>query len=179
MKPSMNLFAVVLLTAALLTACSPKVHDPSEVKPVLAINPTATQPTQSTVSRASVPMASHSASTIALTPLSRVRRAMNANPSIDLRIDALDAIGASSRMAGDLRVSVYCAGALPETSTFEIPLSTRAQEATYYDTTLELYVVRVEPKFTREPAAGAKLLVTLRLVPSSGATLEASGNVAW
>lgn len=178
----MNLFAVVLLTAALPTACSPKVHDPSEVKPVLAINPTATQPTQPTqyaVSRASVPMASHSASTIALTPLSRVRRAMNANPSIDLRIDALDAVGASSRMAGDLRVSVYCAGALPETSTFEIPLSTRAQEATYYDTTLEIYVVRVEPKFTREPAAGAKLLVTLQLVPSSGATLEASGSVAW
>ncbi len=131
------------------------------------------------VARTNQPLANHLAHSIVLTPLSRVRRAGGTNPSIDLRVDALDAAGAPSRVAGQLRVKVECADAMPAECTFDIALATRVEEATYYDTTLETYVVRLEPKFSREPALGSKLIVTLELTSATGARLDARGSVAW
>ncbi len=162
-----------------LQGCEPKQHDPSDVKPVLAMDPTATPTVAPREVRPSEPRAVNAATQIALTALSRVRALTGVNRSIDLRIDALDAAGASVRMAGELQVTVVSAGSDPERFTFNINMTTRAQEATYYNSTLEVYVVRVEPKFVRLPRDGAPMVVSLSLITPAGETLQASGTVTW
>jgi hypothetical protein len=39
--------------------------------------------------------------------------------------------------------------------------------------------VRLEPRFTREPAAGSQIEVTATLASRDGRVIESSGRVAW
>jgi hypothetical protein len=173
------------ITIAGVTACEKVARDPSVQKPVQAsetsgagqIPPAAIQPAPSIVP-AEV-RATHAATRIALTPLSRVRREGQPQPSLDLRIEALDASGGASRMAGELRVVVRAPGGDPEHSAFDVAMVTEPQQVRHFDETLGIYVVRVDLKFIKPPSAGAPLEVSLNLTTPMGSVLEASGTVRW
>jgi hypothetical protein len=126
------------------------------------------------------PLAAHTATAIEISTLSRVNRTSSrARPSIDLRLDALDAGGAPARLAGNLRVVVVAPGSDPETLVFEFPLRTVADANRRYDATLEQYLVRVEPDWQTPPAAGSTLEISVRLMPPAGQPLEAVGRIDW
>jgi hypothetical protein len=53
------------------------------------------------------------------------------------------------------------------------------QQAKHFDETLLMYVVRLEPRFTREPAVGSQIEVTATLASHDGSVIESTGRVAW
>jgi hypothetical protein len=174
--------AVAAMAGALLSSgCMQRETDPSEATPA---RPTSSAATGGSGSGAEVvfgePLAAHTATTIEISTLSRVNRTSSrARPSIDLRLDALDAGGTPTRLAGNLRVVVVAPGSDPETLVFEFPLRTVADANRRYDATLEQYLVRVEPDWQTPPAAGSTLEISVRLMPPAGQPLEAVGRIDW
>ena len=118
------------------------------------------------------------ASRIVLSGLSRVNRSDATRPSLDLRIDALDRAGAPARTAGVFRIEVRT-DADPALLNFDISLLTPAAQAARFDTVLSQYVLRVEPQWTRAPASGASLAVTVTLVTQAETTLTTSNTIRW
>ncbi len=173
-----------IVAAALLFGCRQRETDPSEATPARPTSNAGSDRIGSTASGAGIvfgePLAAHTARTIEISTLSRVNRtASRERPSIDLRLDAIDAAGAPARLAGNLRVVVVAPGSDPETLVFEFPLRTVADANRRYDATLEQYLVRVEPSWRTPPAAGSALEIAVRLMPPSGAPLEAVGRIDW
>jgi hypothetical protein len=125
------------------------------------------------------PLAAHGAAEFVLTQLSQVERSSQGRPTIDLRFDALDANGKSTRMAGELRVVLRARGAEPEHLAFDVRLATESEQAKHYDETLSIYVVRLEPRFERLPAPGTSIEVTSTLQVNGGGRLESTGSIAW
>ena len=186
-RPSLQALHLFLLSACLAACMASGTTDPSTTTPVRASEttsrgerPPAIEPASRPVDGSVVePPAVHRAVRIALTPLSSVRPTAGSGRAIDLRVDAFDASGARTRMAGDVRVVLRAKGCDPLYSAFDLPLRTRSQEAKHWDQTLEQYVLRIEPAWTVPPAEGARIDVTVTLSPGSGPNLEATGPIEW
>lgn len=185
-RPSLRTL-ILLVPASLLGCMASGTADPSTTTPVRASETTsrgerppavepAPRPVESSVAE---PPAAHRAVRIVLTPLSSVRPTPGSGRAIDLRVDAFDASGARTRMAGDVRVVLRAKECDPLYSAFDLPLRTRSQESLHWDQTLEQYVLRVEPAWTVPPAEGARIDVTITLSPPSGPNLEATGTIEW
>lgn len=180
--------AALLAAAAGLSACVSRDPDPSMRAPVAPSEtamsneappePIAPQPPAPPKPPA-VPMAEHRAARIVVSPLSQVNRADAARPTIDLRIDSLDNIGAPARSAGEMRILVEAAGAEPAVCAFDIAMATKADEAKHFDAVLDQYVVRLEPRWTTAPARGADIVVTVSLTARTGETVSAKRTMRW
>lgn len=173
-----------IVAAALLFGCRQRDTDPSEATPARPTSNAGSDRVGSAASGAGIvfgePLAAHTARSIEVSTLTRVNRtSARERPSIDLRLDATDAEGAPARLAGSLRVVVVAPGSDPETLVFEFPLRTVADANRRYDATLEQYLVRVEPSWRTPPAVGSTLEIAVRLMPPSGAPLEAVGRIEW
>jgi hypothetical protein len=169
-----------------MLGCEKELRDPSATRPTQPSEtagqgeqPPATLQTIVTPAPMADPLAEHRATKLILTGLSQITRPAPGVAIIDLRFDALDDAGLPARMAGDLRVVIRAPSAEPEHSAFDIPLQTVKQQAKHFDETLLMYVVRLEPRFTREPAAGSQIEVTATLASRDGRVIESSGRVAW
>lgn len=127
----------------------------------------------------SEPPAGHTASTIAVSDLSRVERDLRRRALIEVRVDARDASGAPARLGGAMRIVVQAPGAVPESQTFDLALRTQRQSDERYDPILLQYVMRIEPVWSTEPARGSTIEVRASLALASGSTLEAVGNIEW
>lgn len=125
------------------------------------------------------PLADHGAARIELTQLSRSNRRGAARQSLDLRLDAFGSDGAPARAAGEIRVVVEADGAEPAFAAYDIPMSTRAEEARHYDDVLGQYVLRVAPAWSKPPRDGTELRVTVTIRPRVGEALETRGVVRW
>jgi hypothetical protein len=127
----------------------------------------------------SEPPAGHTASTIAVSDLSRVERDLRRQALIEVRVDARDASGAPARLGGAMRIVVQAPGAVPESQAFDLTLRTQKQSDERYDPILLQYVMRIEPVWSTEPARGSTIEVRASLALASGSTLEAVGNIEW
>jgi hypothetical protein len=125
------------------------------------------------------PLADHSAARIELSALSRSNRRGAARQSLDLRLDAFAADGTAARMAGEVRVTVEADGAEPAFAAYDIPMSTRAEEARHYDAVLGQYVLRVAPAWSKPPRDGTPLRITVTVRPRAGGSIDAGGTVRW
>ncbi|MFZ9880787.1 MAG: hypothetical protein ACO3QC_05235 [Phycisphaerales bacterium] len=181
--------AVAFAAVVFAQGCVSQSRDPAMREPV---TPTATatsteqlpaapspKPVELPPPPAPVPMAQHRALRLEVSALSQVNRSNPTKPTLDLRIDALDNLGAPARAAGALRIVVEGAGAEPAACVFNISMATQADEAKLYDTVIEQYVVRLAPTWKKLPAAGADISVALELTPPTGEPLKATGLLRW
>jgi hypothetical protein len=181
--------AVAVAATVFATGCVTQSRDPAMRAPVA---PTATatsteqlpaapspKPAELPQPPAPVPMAQHRALRLEVSALSQVNRSDPTKPTLDLRIDALDNLGAPARAAGALRIVVSGAGAEPAACVFNIAMATQADEAKLYDTVLEQYVVRLAPTWKTLPAAGADISIALELTPLAGEPLTAKRELRW
>jgi len=169
-----------------MLGCEKELRDPSVTRPTQPSEtagqgeqPPAALQTIVTPAPVADPLAEHRATKLVLTGLSQITRPAPGVAIIDLRFDALDDAGLPARMAGDLRVVIRAPSAEPEHSAFDIPLQTVKQQAKHFDETLLMYVVRLEPRFTREPAVGSQIEVTATLASHDGSVIESTGSVTW
>jgi hypothetical protein len=175
--------------AVFASGCVSQSRDPAMREPV---KPTATatsteqlpaapapKPAEAPPPPAPVPMARHLALRLEVSALSQVNRSDPAKPTLDLRIDALDNLGAPARAAGTLRIVVAGTGADPAACVFNIAMATQADESKLYDSVLEQYVVRLAPTWKTLPAAGADISIALELTPTAGEPLAAKGTLRW
>lgn len=168
----------------LAVSCGSSTKDPAKQKPATPISttdggelPAMTLPPVPPAPTS--PLAAHAADRFVLTRLSQVERAADGRPTIDLRFDALDANGRSTRMAGELRVILRAKGAEPEMLAFDVRLATEDEQTRHFDETLSIYVVRLAPRFEKGPAPGTPIEVSAALIANGGGTLETTGSVAW
>lgn len=186
--PRPSLLPILAAAAVGLTACVSRNPDPAMRAPVAPTEtamsneapPEPVAPTPPAPPKpAAVPMADHRAARIVVSDLSQVNRADAARPTIDLRIDSLDNIGASARSAGDMRILVEAAGAEPAVCAFDIAMATKADEAKHFDAVLDQYVVRLEPRWTTAPARGADIVVIVTLTARTGETMSSRRTLRW
>jgi hypothetical protein len=168
----------------LAVSCESSTKDPAKQKPATPISTTdggelPAMTAQTPPAAPTSPLATHSAERFVLTRLSQVERATGGRPTIDLRFDALDANGRSTRMAGELRVILRAKGAEPETLAFDVRLATEDEQTRHFDETLSIYVVRLEPRFEKSPPPGTSIEVGATLNANGGGRFETSGSVAW
>lgn len=154
-----------------------KPEPPPEIVQVAPVEPQRPLPTPRPT--APEPLAYHGATRIELTQLSRSNRRGAARQSLDLRLDAFGADGAPARAAGEIRVVVEADGAEPAFAAYDIPMSTRAEEARHYDEVLGQYVLRVAPAWSKPPRDGTELRVTVTIRPRVGEAIETRGVVRW
>jgi hypothetical protein len=171
------------VTLAVLPSCTTASNDPAmqpPTKPTETIaSGEAPPPTVPAVAPPASPLAPHEATRFVLTELTQVERSSSRAATIDLRYDALDAGGNSTRMAGELRVVLRAAGAEPEYLVFDVRIATEGEQLKHFDETLRVYVVRLEPVFTKPPAPGASIAVASTLRANDGGVLESDGAFAW
>jgi len=136
-------------------------------------------PTLPAIAPPASPLAAHEAMQFVLTRLTQVERSSSRAATIALRYDALDASGNSTRMAGELRIVLRAAGAEPEYLVFDVRIATQSEQVRHFDETLRVYVVRLEPVFTKPPAPGTAIAVASTLRANDGGVLESTGSFAW
>lgn len=171
--------AAILVSASCSTASNDPAMQPP-TKPTETIpSGEAPPPTPPAIAPPASPLAAHEAMRFVLTQLTQVQRSASGAPTIDLRFDALDAGGNSTHMAGELRILLSVAGAEPGYLVFDVRLATEADQAKHFDETLRIYVVRLEPIFTKPPAAGTSIAVSSTLRANDGAVLESTGSFTW
>ncbi|MCE2885155.1 MAG: hypothetical protein LW806_09690 [Planctomycetaceae bacterium] len=172
-----------LAALVVLPACTPASNDPAMQPPTkpteTILSGEAPPPTVPAVAPPASPLAAHEATQFVLTELTQVERSSSRAATIDLRYDALDASGNSTRMAGELRIVLRAAGAEPEYLVFDVRIATEGEQLKHFDETLRVYVVRLEPVFTKPPAPGASIGVASTLRANDGGILESEGAFAW
>jgi len=186
-KPARATLAGALAASLLLSACSGQLIDPTANTPIRPSDlsdleeasgvPDAVPP----ILRWSLPgaTAAHAARDIRISQLSRVERLANAPTLIDIRLDATDKDGAFASIAGDLRITIRCAGAEPATLAFDATLKTEPEVKRRRDDVLGQYVLRLEPIWTREPARGTPLEISANLLTTEGKLIESRTSLVW
>jgi hypothetical protein len=111
--------------------------------------------------------------------LSRVVRAADAATVIDLRIDGFDASGRSAVLGGTVRVELEVPGASPAIQSFNFHLRTLEEAARHFDSTLEQYVLRLDPNWNTKPERGTKITIRVTLHEPSGTTIATASTLAW
>ena len=182
-RPSAAKQLAALAALVVLPACTPASNDPAMQTPTkpteTILSGEAPPPTVPAVAPPSSPLAAHGATRFVLTELTQVERSSSRAATIDLRYDALDASGNSTRMAGELRIVLRAAGAEPEYLVFDVRIATEGEQLKHFDETLRVYVVRLEPVFTKPPVPGASIGVGSTLRANDGGILESDGAFAW
>ena len=181
------LAALAVVTAgSLAVGCEKPLRDPSMARPTTPSEtsgqgqqPPASMQTAIVTSMSVDPLAEHRATKLVLTGLSQISRPAPGVAILDLRFDALDDAGLPARMAGDLRVVLRAPGADPEHCAFDVSLLTERQQLKHFDETLAMYVLRLEPRYMREPAIGSVIEVTATLAARNGSVIESTGRIAW
>lgn len=184
--PSVALRLAALVACVVVPSCTTASNDPAMQAPTKPTETTSsgeapppTVPAVTPPAAPASPLAQHGASRFVLTQLTQVQRDASGAPTVDLRFDALDASGASTRMAGELRIVLRATGAEPEYLAFDVRMATEAEQVRHFDETLRVYVVRLEPIFTKPPAAGSMIEVSSTLHANGGGMLESTGSFAW
>jgi hypothetical protein len=166
-----------LALAVALVGCESPQQNPSSVAPVRPVSDTAlTAPAP--VGRPNE--VANRATRIAWSGLSKVgRRDAGQTPTLDVRVDSLDANGDFAVASGQFRIVVRAEGCEPESQTFELSVSGEDEQRRHLDSVLGQYVLRVEPRWTRPPAEGARLSVTVSIATVLGTTLSTEGSMRW
>ena len=123
--------------------------------------------------------APHAATSMMISPLSRVERTAGAPALVDVRIDAVDSLGEPVALAGDMRVVLKAAKADPCYLAFDIPLATKRQVERRFDVTLSQYVLRLQPEWDVDPTRGDDIVLTATLTTLDGKVLESTSHLAW
>jgi len=172
-----------LVACVVVPSCKTPSNDPATQAPTkpteTILSGEAPPPTVPAVAPPTSPLAAHEATQFVLTQLTQVERSNSRAATIDLRYDALDASGNSTRMAGELRVVLRAAGAEPEYLVFDVRIASEVEQVRHFDETLRVYVVRLEPVFTKPPAPGTAIAVASTLRANDGGVLESTGSFAW
>lgn len=124
------------------------------------------------------PAAAQTASEIRISRLSRVER-YAVPPLVDIRLDALGQDGSFATIAGDLRILIHCPSADPPTLAFDVTLKTAPEVKRRRDEVLEQFVLRLAPRWRREPDRGEKLEISANLLATDGSLLRSRIDLVW
>jgi len=168
---------VLLLALSIaLLGCEAPPQNPSAVAPVSPLSEPSPAATAPVGKPNEVP---NRATRIAWSGLSKVNRRSAAQPTLDVRVDSLDDNGDFAVASGQFRIVVRAEGCEPESQTFELSVSGVDEQRRHLDSVLGQYVLRVEPRWTRPPAEGARLSVTVSIATVLGTTLSTEGSMRW
>jgi hypothetical protein len=179
LAPSPVLKLVLVLLPALslaLLGCEAPPQNPSAVAPVSPLTEPSSAATAPVGKPNEVP---NRATRIAWSGLSKVNRRSAAQPTLDVRVDSLDDNGDFAVASGQFRIVVRAEGCEPESQAFELSVSGVDDQRRHLDSVLSQYVLRVEPRWTRPPAEGARLSVTVSIATVLGTTLTTEGSMRW
>ena len=123
--------------------------------------------------------APHAATSMMISPLSRVERTAGSPALVDVRIDAVDSLGEPVALAGDMRIVLKAAKADPCYLAFDIPLATKRQVERRFDVTLSQYVLRLQPEWDVDPTRGDDIVLTATLTTLDGKVLESTSHLVW
>jgi hypothetical protein len=171
------LLPVLLLVLSIaLLGCEAPPQNPSAVAPVSPLSEPSPAATAPVGKPNEVP---NRATRIAWSGLSKVNRRSAAQPTLDVRVDSLEDNGNFAVASGQFRIVVHAEGCEPESQTFELSVSGVDEQRRHLDSVLGQYVLRVEPRWTRPPAEGARLSVTVSIATVLGTTLSTEGSMRW
>lgn len=174
-----NLPRLALCTALALCACDSTPRDPSEAEPVQPIASSRSITAQAPAPAVKPNEVPNAATRIAWSGLSRINRDDPRRTTLDLRVDSLDAGGATATASGDFRIVVRAEGAEPAMMAFDLPVSCIAEQERHFDKLLGQYVLRVEMPWKQPPPAGTRLAVSISITTVTGTVLSTDGSMRW
>jgi hypothetical protein len=98
---------------------------------------------------------------------------------IEIRVEALDDAGISTRAVGTFVVTVVAAGAEPSSQRWKFDCATAAAHSARYDSVTDTYRFTVTPAWTTPPALGATIELSVVLYGADGAMPSASATLRW
>ncbi len=118
---------------------------------------------------------------IRILPLTKVARTTDAAAGvpIEVRVEALDDAGVSTRAVGTFVVTVAVADAEPRSQRWKFDCTTAAAHGARYDPVTDTYRFIVTPAWTTPPALGATIELTVVLYGADGAMPSASATLRW
>lgn len=114
-----------------------------------------------------------------LTKLAQPKDASGPAPSIELRVEALDAARESTRAIGTFVIAVECTDAEPEVQRWKIDLTTAKAHAERYDSVTDTYRFDVTPNWTKQPTKGSKVGLKVILYGADGSMPTATASLVW
>jgi hypothetical protein len=117
--------------------------------------------------------------TIRVHPLTSVLRTGDEPATIDLRVEAVDAIGEPTRAVGTFVVVLSSSEGQPTEQRWKVEVDSLEAHRARFDPVTETYRLTITPEWTTIPATGTKLGVKVILFAADGATPTATADVTW
>ncbi len=121
---------------------------------------------------------------IRILPLTRLARTDGAAdpetaPTVEIRVEAMDATGEPTRAVGIFVVSVEADDAVPTTQRWKIDVRTAETHSQRFDTVTDTYRFDLTPTWTTPPVRGSKVNLKVVLYGTDGSTPAASATITW
>lgn len=117
--------------------------------------------------------------TIRVHRLTSITRDDSGAPAVDLRVEALDRLGESTRAVGTFVVELSAVGADPVTTRWRVEIGSLEAHRARFDPVTDTYRFEIAPSWRRPPEAGSALALRVILFAADGSMLEATANLRW